>query len=197
MPKDWTGGRASVFKTLGASNHTDRERQREDYYATEPRATELLCQLVQFDGPILEPSCGEGHISEELKKAGYEVTSRDLVNRGYGEVADFLAIDNLQWNGNIVTNPPYKYAQEFVEKALQIIPEGKKVCMFLKLTFLEGKARRKLFQITPPKIVYVASGRLKCAMNGDFNSIGGSAAAYAWFVWEKGFNGEPVIRWFN
>ena len=197
MPKDWTGGRASVFKTLGASNHTDRERQREDYYATEPRATELLCQLVQFDGPILEPSCGEGHISEQLKKAGYEVTSRDLVDRGYGEVADFLAIDNLEWNGNIVTNPPYKYAQEFVEKALQIIPEGKKVCMFLKLTFLEGKARRKLFQITPPKIVYVASGRLKCAMNGDFDSIGGSAAAYAWFVWEKGFNGEPIIRWFN
>ena len=34
-------------------------------------------------------------------------------------------------------------------------------------------------------------------MNGDFDSIGGSAAAYAWFVWEKGFKGEPVIRWFN
>lgn len=197
MAKDWTGGRASVFKTLGASNHTDNERQREDYYATEPRATELLCQLVTFDGPILEPSCGEGHISEELKKAGYDVTSRDLVDRGYGEVADFLAIDNLQWNGNIVTNPPYKYAQEFVEKALYIIPEGKKVCMFLKLTFLEGKARKQLFRVSPPKIVYVASGRLKCAMNGDFDSIGGSAAAYAWFVWEKGFKGEPVIRWFN
>ena len=150
MAKDWTGGRASVFKTLGASNHTDNERQREDYYATEPRATELLCQLVTFDGPILEPSCGEGHISEELKKAGYDVTSRDLVDRGYGEVADFLAIDNLEWNGNIVTNPPYKYAQEFVEKALQIIPEGKKVCMFLKLTFLEGKARKQLFRIAPP-----------------------------------------------
>ena len=152
MPKDWTGGRASVFKTLGASNHTAGERQREDYYATEPRATELLCQLVQFDGPILEPSCGEGHISEELKRAGYDVTSRDLVDRGYGEVADFLAIDNLEWNGNIVTNPPYKYAQAFVEKALQIIPEGKKVCMFLKLTFLEGKARKHLFRIAPPRL---------------------------------------------
>ena len=91
MSKDWTGNKASIFKTLGASNHTDHERQREDYYATEPRATELLCQLVQFDGPILEPSCGEGHISEELKKAGYDVVSRDLVDRGYGEVADFLA----------------------------------------------------------------------------------------------------------
>lgn len=197
MEKDWTGNRASIFKTLGASNHTDHERQREDYYATEPRATELLCKLVQFDGTILEPSCGEGHISEELKKAGYDVTSRDLVDRGYGEVADFLAIDNLEWNGNIVTNPPYKYAQEFVEKALQIIPEGKKVCMFLKLTFLEGKSRKELFRKYPPKVVYVSSSRIKCAMNGDFDSIGSSATAYAWFIWEKGYDGDTIIKWFN
>ena len=89
-------------------------------------------------------------MSRVLEAAGYEVVSRDLVDRGYGEVADFLAIDNLEWDGNIVTNPPYKYAQEFVEKALSIIPEGKKVAMFLKLTFLEGKARRALFRSTPP-----------------------------------------------
>nr|DAI40173.1 MAG TPA: adenine-specific methyltransferase [Caudoviricetes sp.] len=150
MAKDWVGGSAAVFKTLGASNHTDAERQREDYYATEPKATEWLCKLERFEGRILEPSCGEGHMSRVLEAAGYEVVSRDLVDRGYGEVADFLAIDNLAWDGNIVTNPPYKYAQQFVEKALSIIPEGKKVAMFLKLTFLEGKARRALFKSTPP-----------------------------------------------
>ena len=148
--KDWVGGSAAVFKTLGASNHTDADRQREDYYATEPKATEWLCKLERFEGRILEPSCGEGHMSEVLKKAGYDVVSRDLVDRGYGEVADFLDIDNLEWDGNIVTNPPYKYAQEFVEKALSIIPKRKKVAMFLKLTFLEGKARRALFRSTPP-----------------------------------------------
>lgn len=150
MSKDWVGGRAAVFKTLGASNHTDNDRQREDYYATEPAATEWLCKLERFNGPILEPSCGEGHISDILKANGYDVTSRDLVNRGYGEEADFLSIDNTEWNGDIITNPPYKYAREFVEKALQIIPEGNKVAMFLKLTFLEGKARRRLFRTTPP-----------------------------------------------
>ena len=149
MAKDWVGGSAAVFKTLGASNHTDAERQREDYYATEPKATEWLCKLERFEGRILEPSCGEGHMSRVLEAAVYEVVSRDLVDRGYGEVADFLAIDNLEWDGNIVTNPPYKYAQEFVEKALSIIPKGKKVAMFLKLTFLEGKARRALFRSTP------------------------------------------------
>lgn len=36
--KDWVGGRASVFKTLGASNHAEHERSRYDYYATEPKA---------------------------------------------------------------------------------------------------------------------------------------------------------------
>lgn len=198
MAKDWVGGRASVFKTLGASNHTDNERQREDYYATEPAATEWLCRLEKFSGrQILEPSCGEGHISEVLKKNGYDVVSRDLVDRGYGETADFLAIDNKSWDGDIITNPPYKFAKEFVEKALQIIPEGNKVAMFLKLTFLEGKARRDLFRIAPPVRVWVSSSRLKCAMNGDFNAYGSSATAYAWFVWEKGYKGDTIIKWFN
>lgn len=149
MSKDWTGGRASVFRTLGASNHAEHEREKDDFYATEPRATELLCELEKFDLHILEPSCGTGHMSEVLKTAGYDVTSRDKINRGYGEVADFLSPDNVKWNGDIVTNPPYKYAKEFVEKALSIIPEGHKVAMFLKLTFLEGKARKELFKITP------------------------------------------------
>ena len=197
MNKDWTGNAASMFKTLGASNHAAHERQAEDYYATEPKATEWLCKLERFKGPILEPSCGEGHMAKVLMAQGYEVEARDLVDRGYGEVADFLAIDNLEWDGNIVTNPPYKFAQEFVEKALSIIPEGKKVAMFLKLTFLEGKARRSLFRSTPPIRVWVSSSRLKCAMNGDFEAYGSSAAAYAWFVWEKGWKGDTIVKWFN
>lgn len=197
MAKCWTGGRTAIFATLGASNHSERERESDDYYATEPKATEWLCKLEQFEGKILEPSCGEGHISEVLKAHGYEVESRDLIDRGYGMVEDFLAIDNLEWDGNIVTNPPYKFAQEFVEKALSIIPTGKKVAMFLKLTFLEGKGRRHLFKTTPPVRVWVSSSRLKCAMNGDFSSVSSSAAAYAWFVWEKGYKGETTVKWFN
>ena len=195
--KDLIGNTTSIFKTLGASNHTCHERQHEDFYATEPKATEWLCKLEQFEGRILEPACGEEHMSRVLKAAGYEVVSRDLVDRGYGEVADFLSIDNMAWDGNIVTNPPYKYAQQFVEKALSIIPEGKKVAMFLKLTFLEGKARRALFRSNPPIRVLVSSSRLKCAMNGDFDKYGSRAAAYAWFVWEKGYKGETTVKWFN
>ena len=141
--------------------------------------------------------CGEGHISQVLKDYGYSVTSRDLINRGYGEVADFLNKSNQEWCGDIITNPPYKFAKEFVEKSLDIVPEGHKVAMFLKLTFLEGKGRKEMFQNNPPKIVYVSSSRLKCAKNGDFDNAPGSATAYAWYVWEKGYKGDTVIKWLN
>ena len=195
--KDWTGGTASVFKTLGASNHSSHERQKEDYYATEPAATEWLCKLEKFDNNILEPCCGEGHISKVLERYGYNVTSRDLVDRGYGEVADFLYMNNEKWSGDIITNPPYKYAAKFVEQALNMVGEGHKVAMFLKLTFLEGKGRKELFDKYPPIRIWVSRSRLKCAMNGDFDNIGSSATAYAWFVWRKGFKGYPELRWFN
>lgn len=198
MSKDWTGNAASMFKTIGASNHATHDRQAEDYYATEPKATEWLCKLESFKGPILEPSCGEGHIAKILMAHGYEVECRDLVDRGFGTSGkDFLAIDNTTWQGDIITNPPYKFALEFVRKALAIIPDGHKVAMFLKIQFLEGKARRKLFDSTPPKTVWVSSSRLKCAMNGDFLAVGSSASCYAWFIFEKGYQGDTVVKWFN
>lgn len=150
MARDWKGGTASTFKTIGASNHCDHDRQAEDYYATEPLATDLLCDLEEFRGPILEPACGEGHISKQLIAHGYEVVSRDLVDRGYGEVSDFLFMNTERWPGDIITNPPYAFAQEFVEQALKMIEPGRKVAMFLKLTFLEGKKRAELFNFAPP-----------------------------------------------
>ena len=198
---DWTGNSNSIYKTLGASNHTDKERQNEDFYATEPKAAKLLLELETFSPNIWECACGEGHLSKVFENAGYTVKSTDLMDRGFGETGiDFLSIDNLEWNGDIITNPPYKYAQEFIEKALQIIPEGNKVAMFLKIQSLEGKARKLLFTKYPPKIIYVSSSRILCAKNGDFKGMvagGGSAVAYAWFVWVKGYKGDTKIKWFN
>ena len=101
------------------------------------------------------------------------------------------------FNGDIITNPPYKFAKEFVEQAIKSVPDGHKVAMFLRLLFLEGKQRRKLFDIYPPKTVYVSSSRIDCAKNGDFDSSNGMAQAYAWFVWEKGYSGSTTVKWFN
>jgi hypothetical protein len=111
---------------------------------------------------------------------------------------DFFNVKN--WDGDIITNPPYKYAKEFIEKSLSIIPTGNKVAMFLKIQFMEGKGRKSLFITNPPKTIYVSSSRLLCAKNGDFEQAiknGGSAVAYAWYVWEKGFNGKTSVEWIN
>ena len=200
MNKDWTGNTNSVFKSLSASNHTDENRQLNDYYATEPKAAELLLELETFNNKIWEPACGEGHISEVLIKHKYNVVSSDLIDRGYGKSdIDFLSIDNLSFNGDIITNPPFKYCKEFVEKALQIIPIGNKVAMFLKLQFMESKGRKELFITNPPKVIYVSSSRLLCAKNGNFIAANkdGSAVAYAWYIWEKGFIGNTILKWFN
>lgn len=206
MEKDWIGNSKSIYTTLGASNHTDKEREQNDYYATEPKALELLLEKEHFFPYVWECACGEGHLSDVLKNNGYDVKSSDLVDRGYDgtEVIDFLKVRKEDVKGDfprdIITNPPYKYAKEFIEKALEISMDSTKIAMFLKVQFLEDKARRELFDKHPPKRIYVASSRLLCAKNGEFEKMrqgGGSAVAYAWFIWEKGFTGEPVVRWFN
>ena len=74
---------------------------------------------------------------------------------------------------------------------MKITPDGHKVAMFLKLQFLEGIARRSLFRKYPPKIIYVSTKRLHCAKNGEFERY------RTCNVWEKGFMGDPIIKWIN
>lgn len=201
--KDWTGNFNSIYKTLGASNHTDAEREKHDYYATEPKAVEILLQKEKFHPYVWECACGEGHISQVLESHGYRVKSSDIIDRGYKdtEIIDFLKVTKKDTENDhsrdIITNPPYKYAKEFVEKALEISMDNTKIAMFLKLTFLEGQARKKMFEKSPPARIYVFSSRVKCAKNGEFEGMGSSAVCYAWFVWEKGFAGDPAIKWVN
>lgn len=184
-----------MFVIMGASNHSEFERVQHDYYATDPQAVEELLKVESFDKNILEPCCGEGHISKVLEKHGYMVESSDLIDRNFGRGGvDYLTISS--WHGDIITNPPYKHAKEFVEHSLKIIKPGKRVAMLLKIQFLESVKRRELFEENPPKYVYVFSKRVNCARNGDFKGFPrNSAICYCWYIWEKGFKGEPVIRW--
>ena len=201
--KDWTGNSKAIYSCHGASNHSDTELEVNDYYATPPSAVEMLLELENFSKSIMEPACGQGHIAEVLKSHGYTVCATDLVNRGYGVWGvDFFNI-NEPTDMDIITNPPYSMAKEFVEHAMEIVTDGHKVAMFLKLTFLEGQGRRELFRKYPPKIVYVSTSRIGCAKNGEFkkdkngNLKADSAVAYCWYVWQKGFNGTPTLKWFN
>lgn len=116
-------------------------------------------------------------MSEVLKAAGYNVTSSDLIDRGFGEVKSLF--DYEHFDGDIITNPPYKLALDCVKKSLDLVDDGHKVAMFLKIQFLESKTRKEFFEQCPPKVVYVASSRLTCAKNGDFNQYAGKAMSFA------------------
>ena len=194
--KDWVGNSHGVFSTLGASNHAKTDRAYRDLYATPEIATKMLLEMETFSHKVWEPACGLGHISRVLESHGYEVRSTDIEHRDFGEGGiDLLKCEDKDVDVDVITNPPYKYAQEFVEKAMEVVADGHKVAMFLKLTFLEGKNRRQMYEKYPPKVVYVSSSRLGCGKNGiEWKP---SSIAYGWFVWEKGFHGTPGIKWFN
>lgn len=185
-----------MLRVIGASNCTDATRAAADFYATPPEAVEMLLRLEDFSETVIEPCCGMGHVGKVLEAHGHRVDARDIIDRGYGIGGrDFLRCADRGLDADVVTNPPYSLAQEFVEKSLEVVGDGHKIAMFLKLTFLEGKARRRMFEAAPPKRIWVSSSRLCCAKNaGKFVQ---SCICYAWFVWVKGWRGDTVVKWFN
>ena len=162
--KDWTGNKKSVFATLGASNHSKQERETMDYYATEPKAIDLLASKFDIPHRVWECACGGGSLSQRLKERGHEVISTDIIDRGYegfdGE-CDFLSRlfhPTIEGDYAIVTNPPYKFVTEFVLTALDVLPDGCYLCLFLKTTALESRGRwEKIYKTTPPDTSFSAS----------------------------------------
>lgn len=208
--KDWKGNSNSVWKTLGASNHTEKEREPNEFYATSPIAIDKLAAVYDIPHYVWEPACGAGHLAKRLKELGHSIYASDICDRGYGDAGvDFLTTYNIVSKHDdkvdllpscILTNPPYKYATEFVEHAMEILPKGAPAIMLLKTTALEGKGRwERLYSKGWLKAVYQFSERLLCAKNGDFEGMkagGGSAVSYAWFIFandEK--NDPPKIYW--
>ncbi len=169
-------------------------RQRDDFYPTPRISIEALLSVEKFDGDIWEPACGDGAISSVLQNHGYSVTSTDLIDRGYGTAGvDFL----LDWQNiadNIVTNPPFKLAEEFAVHALRA--SRCKVAFLCRLAWLEGKARRRLFCSTPLARVWVHSSRVPIWRTGEPGGKNtGGIIAFAWFVWDRGHIGPPTLGW--
>lgn len=186
-----------IINTLGASNHSETERSYLDYYGTDPKTTEALLQKEDFYDDIWEPCAGHNLMVDKLREIGYNVKASDIFDYGYGhEIEDFLKTKAKNVDMDIVTNPPYNMAGEFVEKALKVVKKGRKVCMLLRLQFLEGSKRyQKIYKNNPPKTVYVFTNRQVCSKVDDFTE--GSAVAYCWIVWKKGYKGAPRIKWLS
>lgn len=183
-----------------AGMSTTRDRVKDDYYATPREGTTPILDREVLRGSILEPACGEGHISEVVKEyyPNAEVVSTDLIDRGYGSGGiDFLTHNFNRKFDNIITNPPFKYAKEFIEKGLELAND--KVIMFAKIQLLESEKRKELFETYPPKCIYVFSKRINPWRNGSPTDEKGkpwsSTMCFAWFVWEVGYKGKTSIEW--
>lgn len=178
--------------SIVGSSRANGDREKDDFYPTPAYAVEELLKREQFFGEIWEPACGEGDISEVLIKNGYDVISSDLVDRGYGIQQDFFASKHK--TSNIVTNPPFKNALDFVLKSKQQC--SRKIAMFLKTVWLESESRKDMFndQEFPLKTVYQFSKRVTLYKDGKKLKNSGMIA-YAWFVWDKEHKGKPTIEW--
>jgi hypothetical protein len=191
----------NMARILGSSVHSVEDRQKHDFYATDPKALALFLDKIAEDNLTLskyiwEPACGDGELSKKLIERGYNVLSTDLIDRGYGHGTLDFTKSPFNFAGDILTNPPFKHAAKFVEKALNTVPKNGIVVMFLRLQFLEGVARGKMFDAYPPKYVYVHRKRVNTFKNNDPKERKKtSAVCFAWFWWEKGFKGDPTLRW--
>ena len=173
---------------VGFSN----QRADDDFYPTPPHTILDLYRKEKFEGNVWECACGDGSLSKVIKQYN-ECYSSDLVDRGYGDsTINFLTYGGNSYD-NIITNPPYSEALEFVKQSKQFAK--KKIAMFLKTTFLESNKRKGMFLDThfPLKAVYQYSKRVPLYRNGI--GKGSSMVAYAWFVWDKDYSGKPFIDW--
>ena len=173
------------FIRLAGSGNPNREK--DDFYATPDWAIDALLDREEFFGEIWEPACGDGAICKRLKHYGYEnIYATDLVDRGYGD-DHFDFMNSHRQTHNIITNPPFKIGTKFTLHALNL--SRCKVAIFNKLSFLEGKERRdRLYSLNMLECCYVFGERV------GFNG-GGGMLAFAWFVFNKNYNGKPGLEW--
>lgn len=168
-----------------------------DFYPTPRIATELLLKSESFGGITWEPACGDGAISTVFKDVcKMPIYSSDLEDRGYGDSGiNFLTVDPPGIFQNIITNPPYSLAEEFVHRSIKVATQ--KVALLLKLNFIAGQKRKKtIYDTCPPQRIYVFSKRLNFDRGTDKAKTGGGLLEYAWFVWDKEYSkDETIVRW--
>ena len=173
-------------------------REKDDFYPTPDWCVEALLWAVDFPGVTWEPACGDGAILRVFERAGLPVFGSDLIDRGCGVVGvDFLGIAPLravrppdaEHPRNIVTNPPFKHASDFAERALDIATG--KVAMLVRFNWIAAKSRRKL--LTDPRCERVLIlGRAKMLPPGVEDKGHSPMVDFCWVVWDQEKTDGPV-----
>jgi hypothetical protein len=158
---------------------------------------DALFASESFIGPIVDPACGLGRIVSAAIRAGHHPHGTDIVKRSpmCDHAADFID-DRPHGVANIVSNPPYGRAQEFAALALRTA--ARKVALLVPSGFLFGRERSRWLEQTPLRKVWIIVPRPSMPP-GELivagMKPGGGRVDYCWLVWERGYEGEPVIGW--
>lgn len=163
-----------------------------DFYPTPAWATHAFIENEPIVGEVWECACGDGAMSEVLELSAQRVESSDLYERGYGEAGVDFCYSSRK-SENIITNPPFHSAEQFVHRGLELT--HKKFALLLRLAFLEGAKRQtSIFSKKPPSRVWVFSERITFYAKGA-TKRGSGTTAYAWFVWDKDTLGPTELKW--
>ena len=185
-----------VYSTMGASNHSERERERDDFYSTDPLAITLLHRNGLLDDcEYWECACGNGNLSKELLNLGYNVSlNTDLFDRGYGVSGVNFLECTTKFNGSIITNPPFKDLTDFILKGLEL--SSNKLYIFARIQTLETIKRwESIFMKYKPLYVCPFVKRIGCYPNGD-ESYKNKAVCFGWFIWDvNNLDCETKVKW--
>lgn len=163
-----------------------------DWYVEPPDCVASLFDAQSFSGAIYDPACGGGTIPRVARERGYKADGSDLVFRGFGRGGvDFLSDGTPR--ENIVTNPPYRLAEEFARHALKVTQGS--VALVTRISFLNGQRRAvSLYDRHPPALVLVLSARPSMPPGGTDIPAKGGTADYVWIVWDQGYEGPTILR---
>ena len=172
------------------------DRVTHDWYVEPAWAVEALLSVETLEGVNLDPCCGKGTIPKTIIRKNLVCIGSDIVDRGQNyEIKDFFtSYKEATEINNIVSNPPYGVIEPFITRALSIAKN--KVAILARLALLESTKRQTLFQTTPLARVWVSSKRISMPPGNSLIKPAGGTIAYAWFVWEHGYEGKPTLGWF-
>jgi hypothetical protein len=167
----------------------------DDLYETPAEAVHALLRVEQLPHRVWEPACGPGAITRALREAGHVVVASDLNDWNCPDSEsgiDFL-METRPPPGIecIVTNPPYKHAEQFVAHALELVP---RVIMLLRFAFYESERRTPILESGSLARIWAFRNRLPMMhRNGWTGPRASSSIPFAWFVFDKNHNAATVI----
>ncbi|MCM0018829.1 MAG: class I SAM-dependent methyltransferase [Tagaea sp.] len=175
-----------------------RQRAANDWYVEPEWAVLGLLDVQRFSGLVWDPACGKGTIPRAFKAAGHRALGTDLIDRGFGAGGcDFTAIDPSEPGNrvdNVVSNPPFDKAEAFLRMALACARH--KVALLLRLSWLEGRGRRWVFDTTPLTAIHPFASRVSMPPGSVAQEAKGGAVAFMWAVWDWSHpvGAPPILR---